>query len=208
MCFCVSGSQIGVWCPAQSLAHGRGFTDTGFKDLNFIQTDGHKNDGRGEVSFLGSGLGWRPEERQSVWIQSFKDATEDLWVPLLVSSICVSYLPHSHPTVKAPFFLPCLALSFPPFLFSYLPSLAFLSLLLFGFGLEFLVGWFCLFRAAVAAHGSSQARDWIGATAASLHPSPSHAGSEPQLWPTLQLTAMLNPGPSEQGQASNPCHHG
>ena len=49
------------------------------------------------------------------------------------------------------------------------------------------------FRAAPVAYGSSQARDPIGATAAGLHHSHSHAGSEPSLQPTPQLTAMPDP---------------
>ena len=52
---------------------------------------------------------------------------------------------------------------------------------------------FCLFRAAVAAYGSSQARGQIGAIAASLHHSHSIARSEPQLQPTPQFTAMPDP---------------
>ena len=50
---------------------------------------------------------------------------------------------------------------------------------------------FCLFRAAPMAYGGSQARGPIGAVAASLHHS--HAGSEPCLQPTPQLTAMPDP---------------
>ena len=46
-----------------------------------------------------------------------------------------------------------------------------------------------LFRATPAAYGSSQARDQIGATAASLHHSHSNMGSEPHLQPTPQLMA-------------------
>ena len=53
--------------------------------------------------------------------------------------------------------------------------------------------YFLLFRAAPVAYGSSQARDPIGATAAGLHHSHSHAGSEPSLQPTPQLTAMPDP---------------
>ena len=40
---------------------------------------------------------------------------------------------------------------------------------------------FCLFRAAPVAYGSSQARGQIGAAAASLHHSHSNEGSEPHL---------------------------
>ena len=50
-----------------------------------------------------------------------------------------------------------------------------------------------LFRAAPAAHGSSQARDRIGAAAAGLHHSHSNVGSEPHLQPTPQLMAMPDP---------------
>ena len=39
----------------------------------------------------------------------------------------------------------------------------------------------CLFRAAPAAHGGSQARGLIGATAAGLHHSHSNTRSEPHL---------------------------
>ena len=49
---------------------------------------------------------------------------------------------------------------------------------------------FLLFRAAPVAHGSSQARGLIGAAAAGLHHSHSHAG------------------PTEKGQGSNPSPHG
>ena len=49
------------------------------------------------------------------------------------------------------------------------------------------------FRAASVAYGSSQARDQIGPTAASLHHSRSNARSEPYLQPTPQLTTTLDP---------------
>ena len=56
---------------------------------------------------------------------------------------------------------------------------------------------FCLFVfsrvASAAAYGDSQARGLIEAVAASLRQSHSNAGSEPHLWPTPQLIAMLNP---------------
>ena len=52
--------------------------------------------------------------------------------------------------------------------------------------------WFVLF-ATLVAYGGSQARGLFRATAASLHPSHSNARSEPCLWPTPQLTAMLDP---------------
>ena len=45
---------------------------------------------------------------------------------------------------------------------------------------SFFVVLFCLFRAAVAVQGASQARGRIGAAAASLHRSHSNGGSEPQ----------------------------
>ena len=48
---------------------------------------------------------------------------------------------------------------------------------------NFLV-FFSLFRATPVVYGGSQARGWIGATAASLHYSHSNAGSEPCLRPT------------------------
>ena len=47
----------------------------------------------------------------------------------------------------------------------------------------------CLFSAAPAAYGGSQARGLIGAVAASLHQSHSNAGSKPCLQPIPQLTA-------------------
>ena len=50
-----------------------------------------------------------------------------------------------------------------------------------------------LLKATPTAYGSSQARGWIGATAASLRHSHSNAGSERHLWPTLQLIAMPDP---------------
>ena len=56
----------------------------------------------------------------------------------------------------------------------------------------------CLFRATLEAYGSSQARARIRAVAAGLHHSHSNAVSEPHLQPTLQLTAMPDPQPTEQ----------
>ena len=50
-----------------------------------------------------------------------------------------------------------------------------------------------LFRAALEAFGSSQARGCIRDIAASLHHSHSNTRSEPHLQPTLQIMAMLNP---------------
>ena len=48
---------------------------------------------------------------------------------------------------------------------------------------------FCPFRATHAVYGSSQARGWIGAAAASLQQSQSNTGFKQCLWPTPQLTA-------------------
>ena len=42
----------------------------------------------------------------------------------------------------------------------------------------------------------------MGAVAAGLHESHSNVGSEPCLQPTPQITAMLDPQPTEQGQGS------
>ena len=52
---------------------------------------------------------------------------------------------------------------------------------------------FFLFRATIAAYGSSQARGPIGAVAAGLRHSHSNVGSEPHLRPTPQLTATPDP---------------
>ena len=54
---------------------------------------------------------------------------------------------------------------------------------------------FLLFRVTLVARGGSQARDLIGAVAASLHHSHSHShvGSKPHLRPTPQLMATLYP---------------
>ena len=51
----------------------------------------------------------------------------------------------------------------------------------------------CLFIATLMANGSSQAKGWIGATAAGLPHSHSNTRSEPFLWLTPQLMAMPNP---------------
>ena len=67
---------------------------------------------------------------------------------------------------------------------------------------------FLLFRATLTAHGSSQAKGWIRAAAASLHHSHSNTGYKPCLWTTPQFTAMLDPQPIEWGQGSNPHPHG
>ena len=52
---------------------------------------------------------------------------------------------------------------------------------------------FVFSRAVPAAHGGSQARGLIGAVVTSLHHSHSNTRPELHLWPTLQLTAMLDP---------------
>ena len=68
---------------------------------------------------------------------------------------------------------------------------------------------FYLFRAAPSAHGGSQARGHIGATAAGLHHSHSNSGSTPRLQPTTpQLTARLDPQLTERGQGLNLRLHG
>ena len=79
-------------------------------------------------------------------------------------------------------------------------SLSLLSLLLFypvffWKPLLFLCACFfvLLFRAAPAAYGGFQDRDWIGASIAILHHSHSNAGSEPCLWPKPQLAGMPDP---------------
>ena len=58
------------------------------------------------------------------------------------------------------------------------------------------------------AYGGSQARGRIGAAAAGLRQSHSNAGSESCLRPTPQLTATLNPQPTERDQGSNLRPHG
>ena len=50
-----------------------------------------------------------------------------------------------------------------------------------------------LFRAAPMAHGGSQARSPIGATATGLHYNHSNARSQPRLQPTPQLMATPDP---------------
>ena len=52
---------------------------------------------------------------------------------------------------------------------------------------------FCLFRAAPATYGGSQARSQIGAATTGLCQIHSNLGSEPHLQPTPQLTAMPDP---------------
>ena len=58
------------------------------------------------------------------------------------------------------------------------------------------------------AYGGFQTRGLIGAVAGSLHQSHSNAGSKPPLKTTPQLTAMLDPQPTEQSQGSNLHPHG
>ena len=58
---------------------------------------------------------------------------------------------------------------------------------------------FFLFRIASATYGGSQARGRIEAAAASLHHSHSNVRSQPCLRPTPQLTATLDPQPTERG---------
>ena len=66
-------------------------------------------------------------------------------------------------------------------------------LLFFSFLFSFSFFVFCLFRAAPAAYGSSQARGLIGAVAAGLRHSHSNDRSKPHLRPTPQLTATPDP---------------
>ena len=68
-----------------------------------------------------------------------------------------------------------------------LAPLAVLCVLFFGFF------FFCLFRAAPVAYGSSQLRGQIGATAVGLHPQPQPHQVELHLRPTPQLTAAPAP---------------
>ena len=51
----------------------------------------------------------------------------------------------------------------------------------------------CLFRAAPAAHGGSQARGLLGTVATGLCQSHSNARSEPSLQPRAQVMAMPDP---------------
>ena len=66
----------------------------------------------------------------------------------------------------------------------------------------------CVCKAIPAAHGGSQARDQLRAAAASLHHSHSNTGFEPSRPPTAQVTATLDPRPTEQGQGLNLYLHG
>ena len=54
-----------------------------------------------------------------------------------------------------------------------------------------------LFRATLIACGCSRPRGQIGAAAAGLRHSHSNEGSESHMWPTPQLTATLDPWPTE-----------
>ena len=72
----------------------------------------------------------------------------------------------------------------------------------------FIIFVFCLFRAAPAAHGGSQARGPLGAVASRLHHDHSNEESEPHLRPTPQPTATPDPQPTERGQGLNPQAHG
>jgi len=84
------------------------------------------------------------------------------------------------------------------------------TILLFYFILfYFILFYFILpIRATLMAYGSSQARGWIGATAAGLRHSHNNMGSEPCLWPTPQLMETLDPWSTEWGQGSNLHPHG
>ena len=65
-----------------------------------------------------------------------------------------------------------------------------------------------VFRATPTTYGGSQARGPSRATAAGLHHSLSNARSEPHLQPIPQLTATMDPLPTDRGQESNPQPHG
>ena len=67
---------------------------------------------------------------------------------------------------------------------------------------------FCLFRAALVAHGGSQARGRTGAVATGLHHSHSNSRSEPHLWSWPQLMATPDLQHTEWGQGSNLNPHG
>ena len=91
-------------------------------------------------------------------------------------------------------------IAYPFFFFSFF----FLSFLL-SFFLSSFLSFFLFFKGYNTAHGGSQARSPIGATAASLGHSHSNARSQLHLRPTPQLMAMPDP---ERGQGSNPHPHG
>ena len=63
-------------------------------------------------------------------------------------------------------------------------------------------------RATPVAHGGSQAKGLIRAGAVGLRQSHNKAISELCLQPTPQLTATLDPEPTEQGQGSKPSPQG
>ena len=67
---------------------------------------------------------------------------------------------------------------------------------------------FFFLKSSIIAHGHSQARGKIRATAASLHNSHSNVGSDLHLRPTPQLMAMWDSWPTEWGQGLNLHPHG
>ena len=67
---------------------------------------------------------------------------------------------------------------------------------------------FCLFRAMPTAPVDSQARGQIGATAAGLHHSHSHARPELHLRPIPTAHSNARSLTTEWGQGSNLCPHG
>ena len=75
----------------------------------------------------------------------------------------------------------------------HLPAVYLGSFYLFIYVFMYLFIYLLLFRAALAAYGSSQARGLIGAVATSLHHSHSNVGSKRSLQPTPQLMALPNP---------------
>ena len=68
----------------------------------------------------------------------------------------------------------------------------------FSFSLSLFFFFFFFFWAAHMTYEGSQARGLIGAVAASLHHSHSNTGSKLHLQPTLQLTAMPDPWPTDE----------
>ena len=93
--------------------------------------------------------------------------------------------------------------------FMYLLAIYILSLgkCLFWPFAHFYFLFFCLFSAIPTAHGGSQDKGPVGATAAGLH-SHSNTRSEPCLRPTPQLVVTPDPWPTERGQGSNLQPHG
>ena len=71
------------------------------------------------------------------------------------------------------------------------------------------MGFFGLFKSALSAYGSSQARGRIGDAAVSLRHSHSNARSELHLQPTLHLhqRQILNPLSKAEGSNSHPQRH-